>query len=88
MNRHTRRSDLRTFRRSDLLTHCIAADDAALDRHRLLKDAAEHFLHAPQKPFCISCRALFIGDDAKDVGAYLFALPVNVDSLCATSLLS
>ena len=28
MNRHARRSDMRTFRRADLVTHCLPAGDA------------------------------------------------------------
>jgi hypothetical protein len=37
-NRHTRRSDMRLFRRSDLLTHLIAADPT-LEAHPLLMRA-------------------------------------------------
>ena len=86
MNRHARRSDMRVFRRFDLLTHCIAADDAALERHQLLKDAAENFLQprAAHQPFCIGCKAPFVDGDA-EVGGYLFAMPVSVDGLVATS---
>jgi hypothetical protein len=86
MNRHMRRSDMRTFRRAELLTHCIDAADAALEGHKLLKDAAAnfHLPHAMHRPFCISCKASFVADNAK-VGSYLFAMPLNVDGLVATS---
>ena len=86
MNRHARRSDMRTFRRAELLTHCVAADDVALERHKLLKDAAAnfHLPHVTHRPFCIACRASFVTDDAK-VDSYLFAMPLNVDGLVATS---
>jgi hypothetical protein len=30
VNRHARRADMRTFRRSDLLTHCVAAPTTSL----------------------------------------------------------
>lgn len=86
MNRHMRRSDMRTLRRADLITHCIPADDAALERHKLLKDAAVSF-HLPSgahKPICISCKRSFLFDGAQ-VGLFLFALPVNVAGLCTTS---
>ena len=78
MNRHARRSDMRTFRRAELLTHCVAADDVALERHKLLKDAAAnfHLPHVTHRPFCIACRASFITDDAK-VDSYLFAMPLT-----------
>lgn len=86
MNRHARRSDMRTLRRADLVTHCLTPDDAALERHKLLKDAAVSF-HLPSgahRPFCIGCKRSFLGDGAK-IGSYLFALPLGVDGLCATS---
>ena len=86
MNRHARRSDMRVLRRANLLTHCLLADDVALQQHKLLKDAATNF-HLPSgahRPFCIGCKRSFLDDGAK-IAAYLFALPVGVDGLCATS---
>src|SRR4051794_17716927 len=87
MNRHARRADMRRFRRSDLLTHIVAADDsAALGGHKLLKDALASWQAdlLSRKAICIGCKAPFADLDAK-VGAYLFAMPVNVDGLVSTS---
>jgi hypothetical protein len=87
VNRHTRRADMRTFRRSDLLTHCVAADDVALENHPLLKNALENWRagRGSRKLTCIGCKLLFGDDDAR-AGGYLFAMPVNVDGLVSTSV--
>ena len=86
MNRHARRTDMRLFRRSDLLTHCVAADDAALG-DRLLKNALENWRagRGSRKLTCIGRKLLFAADDAR-AGGYLFAMPVNVDGLVSTSV--
>ncbi len=86
MNRHARRTDMRLFRRSDLLTHCVAADDAVLDNHPLLMNALENWRagRGSRKLTCIGCKLLFADDDAR-AGGYLFAMPVNVDGLVSTS---
>lgn len=86
MNRHMRRSDMRTLRRAELLTHCIPSDDVEIGRRKLLKDAVRSFRlpHGSHKPVCISCRRSFLFDGA-EVGLFLFAMPVNVVGLCTTS---
>ena len=87
MNRHARRSDMRLFRRSDLLTHMIAAEDvAALDGHPLIKNALANWQagRITRHAICVACKASLADLDVK-VGAYLFALPVNVDGLVSTS---
>lgn len=86
MNRHARRADMRIFRRSDLLTHCVSADDAALE-DRLLKNALENWRagRGSRKLTCIGCKLLFADDDVR-AGGYLFAMPVNVDGLVSTSV--
>ncbi len=86
MNRHARRTDMRMFRRSDLLTHCVAAD-TSLDGHPLLRKATLHW-HSNievRKPVCIACKLSFLDNDAR-VGGYLFAMPVNVGDLVSTSV--
>jgi hypothetical protein len=78
---------MRIFRRSDLLTHMVAADDvAALDGHKLLKNALANWQtgRITRHAVCIGCAASLADPDAK-VGAYLFALPVNVNDLVSTS---
>ena len=87
MNRHTRRTDLRIFRRSDLLTHMVAADDAALEDHPLLMNALDNWRagRGSRKLTCVSCKLLFADDEAR-AGGYLFAMPVNVDGLVSTSV--
>ena len=87
MNRHARRSDLRLFRHSVLLTHMIAADDAAaLGGHRLLRDALANWQsgRGSRNAACLGCKASLADPDAK-VGAFLFALPLNVGGLVSTS---
>jgi len=79
---------MRTFRRSDLLTHCVAADDiVALEDHPLLKNALKNWRagRGSRKLICVGCKLLFADDDAR-AGAYLFAMPVNVDGLVSTSV--
>jgi hypothetical protein len=85
MNRQARRSDMRIFRHSDLLTHMVAADEA-LEDHPLLKNAMDSWQagRVSRKLFCPACKASFV-DDAAKVGAFLFAMPVNIDGLVATS---
>jgi hypothetical protein len=86
VNRHSRRSDMRIFRRADLLTHMIAVDDVALEDHPLLKNAVANF-HAgrgTRKLLCPACKAPF-ADDGLQVAAYLFAMPVTIDGLVSTS---
>ena len=87
MNRHQRRTDMRLFRRSDLLTHMVAADDVALENHPLLMNALDNWRagRGSRKLTCIGCKLLFADDDA-GAGAYLFAMPVNVDGLVSTSV--
>ncbi|MBA4033201.1 MAG: hypothetical protein C0480_01155 [Bradyrhizobium sp.] len=78
---------MRTLRHADLLTHCLPVGDPVFDQHKLLRDAAVGF-HLPSdahRPFCIGCRASFLGDDGAKVAAYLFAVPVGVAGLVATS---
>lgn len=88
MNRHQRRTDMRLFRRDHILTHLIAADDVAvaLEDHPLLKNALAnwHAGRVPRKLFCPACKASFADIEAQ-VGAFLFAIPVNIDALVATS---
>lgn len=89
MNRHARRSDMRLFRRSDLLTHMIAASDVdAIEGHRLLNNALANWQagRISRHAVCIGCKTSLADLDAK-VGAYLFALPVNVSDLVSTSAL-
>ena len=43
-----------------------------------------HLPHGVHRPFCIGCKASFLDDGAK-IGSYLFALPLGVDGLVATS---
>lgn len=79
---------MRIFRRSDLLTHCVAADEvAALEGHKLLTDALANWQagRVSRKAICIGCKASFADLDAK-VGAFLFAMLVNVDGLVSTSV--
>ena len=86
MNRHARRSDMRTFRRADLITHCLPADDVAIQQNKMLRDAARSYRlpHGSHKPVCISCKRSFLFDGAQ-VGLFLFAMPDNVAGLCTTS---
>jgi hypothetical protein len=80
---------MRIFRRSDLLTHLIAAADAAaLDGHSLLKNALANWQsgRVSRHAVCIGCKASLADPDAK-LGAFLFALPVSVDDLVSTSAL-
>lgn len=80
---------MRLFRRADLMTHCVAADAAsALDGHPLLKNALANWQsgRVSRHAICIGCKASLADPDAK-VGAFLFALPVNVDDLVSTSAL-
>lgn len=87
MNRRARRSDMRTFRHVDLLTHMVSAIDVdALDP--FLKNAVANFEagRVPRKLFCPACKVSFADDDAR-VGAFLFAMPLNVDDLVATSVI-
>jgi hypothetical protein len=85
MNRHARRADMRTFRRSDLLTHCVAAD-VPLDDNAMLRNAALHWRSniETRRPICIACKISFVGDKAR-AGAFLFAMPVNIGGLVSTS---
>ena len=72
MNRHARRADMRLFRRSDLTTHLIAADDtAALAGHKLLKNALANWQTGrnTRHAICIGCTASLADPDAK-VGAF------------------
>ena len=78
MNRHQRRSDLADFKRdahrAHLVTYMIdASDDAALDRHPLLRRAIEFWRgNIPQRnPICPGCRASFASDAT--AAAFLFA---------------
>ena len=86
MNRHARRSDMRMFRRSDLLTHCIEAD-VPLDDHPLLKNALENWRggRGTRKLICVACKRAFDDENAR-AGAFLFAQPVNIDGLVSTSV--
>jgi hypothetical protein len=86
VNRHARRTDMRMFRRSDLLTHCVAAD-TSLETHPLLKNALENWRagRGSRKLICVSCKQPF-DDDGARAGGYLFAMPVNVDGLVSTSV--
>ena len=77
MNRHTRRAELRSFKRdahrTDLVTYLIAADDASLDRKPLLARALSFWRGQIQRrrPYCPNCKANF-ADDAHP-GAFLFS---------------
>jgi hypothetical protein len=86
MNRHARRAEMRSFRRCDLITHAVADDDVALEDHPLLMNARANWQagRVERKLFCVGCKLSFI-DDAAKVGGFLFAMPVAVDSLVATS---
>lgn len=86
MNRHARRSDMRIFRRSDLLTHMLPADDAAIEDHRLLKNAVANFQagRRTRKLLCPACKTEFAADGPQ-VAAYLFAMPINIGDLVSTS---
>jgi hypothetical protein len=87
MNRHARRSDMRTFRRSELLTHMVAADDVALlEGHRTLKTAVQNWQagRVLRKLLCIGCKASF-ADEAVKPAFFLFAVPIGVDGLVSTS---
>jgi hypothetical protein len=77
---------MRLFRRSDLLTHAVGADDVALEDHLLLMNARDNWQagRVQRKLFCCGCKLSFADDGAK-VGGYLFAVPVAIDSLVATS---
>ena len=89
MNRHARRTDLRIFRRSDLLRHMVAADDVALDNHPLLLNALDNWRagRGSRKLTCLSCKLLFADADAEaQPGGYLFAMPIAVDGLVSTSV--
>jgi hypothetical protein len=84
-NRHQRRRDLRAIRRSDLITHLIAAE-VPLDDHGLLHRAVLHWYGtlAERRPVCIVCKASFL-DDATRVGAFLLALSISAPSTVVTS---
>jgi hypothetical protein len=78
MNRHSRRTELRAFRRaahkSHLLVYKIAADDdASLKRHPLLGDAALFWRSNIQRrrPSCPVCKVNFA--DGGCLGGFLFA---------------
>jgi hypothetical protein len=80
MNRHTRRADLRSFKRdahkAHLVTYMIAADDVtALDAMPILSRAAMFWRSGieQRRPFCPACKANF-ADDAT-AAAFLFAVP-------------
>lgn len=78
MNRHERRSGLARFRRnaaSALLTYLVEPDDAALDGHPLLRQAASYWRSniRARRPCCIGCRTSFAAD--AEPGAFLFAVP-------------
>ena len=80
---------MRIFRRADLTTHLITADDiTVLDSHRLLKNALASWREGrvSRHAVCFSCKASLADLDV-EIGAYLFALPVNVDDLASTSAL-
>jgi hypothetical protein len=76
VNRHSRRSELRSYKReahgSHLVTHLIAAD-APLDRHPLLSNALSFWRGNIQRrrPFCPICKANYA--DAAHPGAILFS---------------
>lgn len=86
MNRHMRRADMRTFRHASLLTHLVPAGDPAIEDYRLLKDAVANFQagRIVRRLFCVGCRGPF-HDDGPSVNCYLFAMPLHVDGLVATS---
>jgi hypothetical protein len=85
MNRHQRRSSVRSIRHSNLVTHLIAAD-VPLDEHAILHNAVLHwFAHiADRKPVCIGCKRSFVGGKVR-VGAFLLSVPVGVPDIVATS---
>ncbi|MBR0698109.1 hypothetical protein [Bradyrhizobium lablabi] len=85
MNRHARRSDMRLFRRSDLITHLIAAD-VPLDDHATLHSAVLHWYGNIEirKPVCVGCKMTFVGGKAR-VGAFLLSTPVSAPDIVATS---
>ena len=77
-NRAQRRASVADFKRrvsgGHLLTYLIDGDDeASLDRHTVLRDAAAFWQanRASRKPCCIACKLSLASDEA--VGAFLFA---------------
>ena len=85
MNRHERRSAVRSVRHTDLLTYLVDTS-VPLSDHVTLRNAVLHwYAHiADRKPICIACKARFFGDNAK-VGAFLLSTPVSVPDIVATS---
>jgi hypothetical protein len=77
---------MRIFRRACLLTHMLAADDAAIVAHRLLRNAVANFENGrgTRKLCCPACKAAF-DVDGPPVAIFLFAMPVNIDGLVSTS---
>jgi hypothetical protein len=79
---------MRLFRRDHIVTHMVAADDVAvaLEDQPLLKNALANWQagRVVRKLFCPVCKLSFADEDAK-VGAFLFAVPVNIGALVATS---
>ena len=76
MNRHTRRTELRSFKReahkAHLVTYLTAAD-ASLDDHPLLLNALSYWRSniRQRRPYCPACKGN-VADGARP-GAYLFA---------------
>lgn len=85
MNRHERRSAVRSVRHTDLITHLISAETSLSD-HATLRNAILHWRTNidVRKPICIACKASFLDDDAR-VGAFLLSVPVGVPDIVATS---
>jgi hypothetical protein len=89
VSRHTRRVELRAFKREARSTHLntfLVPADANLDRHPLLLRARAHWIDniASRRPYCVACEASFAGQ--AEVGAFLFStLPSdpNVASVSA-----
>jgi len=94
-NRAQRRASVADFKRRvsgrHLLTYLIDGDDeASLDRHTVLRDAAAFWQanRASRKPCCIACKLSLASDEA--VGAFLFATSpgspgiASVSALCST----
>lgn len=77
---------MRIFRRNALLTHLLPANDAAIEDHRLLKNAVANFQagRGERKLLCPACKVSF-DVDGPPVAAYLFAMPVTIDGLVSTS---